>query len=152
MKHILLIILPVLLLAGCCGLIDQTKQDKYAPAPNNPPMKTCADINCMEQSIDTCTPAQFEMTQEGTTILAEVRGTSAAKKCITYVKLIELNKTQVPDEFKFMAGTVEGKDVVCAFSQEDIYKIKTGHFDKELLSNCDGPLKGILEIVIASQE
>lgn len=147
----MLIAVPLLLLLGVfwiCGGNVPVGQGMHRFQPEKEmPLQKCETLECVNASLDTCAPSEFNTDMNGTVIRMEIRGHSSAGECIVYIKLIALNPEVVPPAYRFMVESLKGADGICAFTDQDIKDIKSGDIDqKYLLSKCEGRLKTLAEM------
>ncbi len=156
MKEILIGI-PLLFLLGACGICGNSQQPAGFDKPQFQVLEpqeqmTCDTFECINASLDTCTPSVFDTEINKTKIHAEVKGRSSTSECIVYLKLVEINPDMIPVQYQFLAQNFNGADGVCAFTDQDITDIKNGEIDQQyLLSKCEGPLKDLAQMAASNQ-
>jgi len=148
----LFIAIPLLLLLGACGICGNSGSDIASTDQRFQPVETkelapCNSFECINSSIDTCTPSVFDTEVNKTKLHIEIRGRSSTNECIVYLKVVEVNPEVVPSQYKFALSSINGADGICALTDEDIANIKSGNMDPQyLLSKCEGPLKNLAQM------
>ena len=143
--------IPLLLFLGSCGICSSSnvlEQEQFQPAVEEH-KDVCTTAECMQIHFNTCDPATLDIQQDG--------GRNSDGDCIVYVKVNSVDKSQIPEGMEFLAGTIEGSDMACAFNDEDMNKLmsmssgSSEEFDPSMLDKCDGPLKTFIQMAMSNQ-
>lgn len=142
----------ILLVGGLCGFLTGAEQQKYKPSENQPVMKTCTTQECFQQSILSGAPAEYDLNEQGASMHMEIRGKSDLGDTIAYIRLDEIDESQIPEEYRLIAGSIKGADMVCALSDDNVQKMMAGEIDESILDKCDGTLKSFVQIAVSASQ
>ncbi len=153
MNYTLYLAIPLMLIFAMCGMCSDSGTSDYQYTSDLP---TCDDINCVSESLDSCSPTSYESTDNGITYYVEIRGRDdTSGECNVYFKLKDIDSSVVPSEYSAIVSFIKGSDANCLFSDEEMSKLKSMESsenveDDELLnllkSNCKGSLIDILSM------
>lgn len=137
-------LIPIFLfgiLISVCGIFEAPYDRSH--------MIVCETQSCLEQNFNTCTPAYGNILENDFNIYFEIRELKENERCLTYIRLEEINLDEVPENIRGIASLATGASMICEVEAHEKDNLLRGKFDKSMLSKCNGILANALQTAIS---